>query len=311
MTDKQIEKCKQDETYIYTLCNQSPLTTTQLKFTKFILGVGKHCPNMTIFGESAAIPLQSRAHIHMLKFWDRIKNMDASTLVNMAYRENISMDTNWCKTIQVLNAKYSLHSRQYESKDFPALVKKEIKSDFVRLWKSRISNPEIEKKLHLYSKIKKDFKIDSYTELPFRDRQMISKMLCVSHNLEIETGRWKPDTPRENRICQLCPLGKVEDEVHFIAECPTYGEIRKQYLGSTTYTNIELLFSEKDPASVAAFLRKAYSLREKILEEKSEKYHIAHKKGLKMSIRKGPKKGLICNVESDGLKIKLKTVPIK
>ena len=155
MTHKQIERCKQDQTHIYTLCNQSPLTTTQLKFTKFILGVGKNCPNMTIFGESAAIPLLSRAHIHMLKFWDRIKNMDASTLVNMAYRENISMDTNWCKTIQVLNAKYSLHSRQYESKDFPALVKKEIKSDFVRLWKSRISNPEIEKKLHLYSKLKK------------------------------------------------------------------------------------------------------------------------------------------------------------
>ena len=101
---------------------------------------------MTSFGESAAIPLLSRAHIHMLKFWDRIKNMDASTLVNMAYRENISMNTNWCKTIQVLNAKYNFHSRQYESKDFPAMVKKEIKSDFIRHWKSRISNPEIEKK---------------------------------------------------------------------------------------------------------------------------------------------------------------------
>ena len=57
MTDKQIERCKQDQTHIYTLCNQSPLTTTQLKFTKFILGVGKNCPNMTISGESAAIPL--------------------------------------------------------------------------------------------------------------------------------------------------------------------------------------------------------------------------------------------------------------
>ena len=99
--------------------------------------------------------------------------------------------------------------------------------------------------------------------------------------------------------------------MHFIAECPTYGEIRKQYLGSTICNNIELLLSENDPASVAAFLRKVYSLREKILEEKAEKYHIAHKEGLKMTICKGPKKGLICNVERDGLKIKLRTVPIK
>ena len=65
MTDRQIEKCKQDQAYIYTLCNESPLTTTQLKFTKFVLGLGKHCPNMSIFGESAALPLLTRAHIHM------------------------------------------------------------------------------------------------------------------------------------------------------------------------------------------------------------------------------------------------------
>ena len=136
-------------------------------------------------------------------------------------------------------------------------------------------------------------------------------MLCVSHKLEIETGRWKPDTLREERICKLCPLGKVEDEVHFIAECPTYGEIRNQYLGSTTYTNKENLFSERDPASVAAFLRKAYSLRENILDKNSEKYHIAKKEGLKMTIHRGPKTGLVCNVEKDGIRIKLKTVPIR
>ena len=33
MTDRQIEKCKHDQTHIYTLCNESSLTKTQLKFT--------------------------------------------------------------------------------------------------------------------------------------------------------------------------------------------------------------------------------------------------------------------------------------
>ena len=311
MTDRQIERCKQDQTHIYTLCNESPLTTTQLKFTKFILGVGKHCPNMSIFGESAALPLLTRAHIHMLKFWDRIKNMAEHTLVNMAYRENIIMNTNWCKTIQILNAKYGLHSRQYEPKDFPTLVKKIIKLDFIRHWKSRITNPEVEKKLSLYSKIRTEFKIDPYTDLSFRDRQMISKMLCVSHKLEVETGRYDVDNPREKRICQVCSLNKVEDEEHFIMECPTYGEIRNQYLGSTT--DISNLLSGSS-LSVATFLRKAYTLREQTLEKNSEEkhaeiYHVAQKRGLKFKFRKGPKKHVVQNVEKDGLKIKLRTVP--
>ena len=306
MTDRQIERCKQDQTHIYTLCNESPLTTTQLKFTKFILGVGKHCPNMSIFGESAALPLLTRAHIHMLKFWDRIRNMAEHTLVNMAYRENILMNTNWCKTIQILNAKYNLHSRQNEPKDFPSMVKKIIKSDFIRYWKSRISNPELEKKLSLYSKIKTDFQVDPYTELPFRERQIVSKMLCVSHKLEVETGRYQ-DIPRERRVCKLCHLDKVEDEEHFITECPAYDTIREQYLGCNNLTDIKNLLSGSDALRVATFLRKAYALREQILDEQPvERYHIAKKKGLKILIRKGPKTRGVSNIEKDGLKIKLK-----
>ena len=306
MTDGQIEKCKQDSTHIYTLCNESPLTTTQLKFTKFILGVGKHCPNMAIFGESASLPLLTRAHIHMLKFWDRIRNMDQNTLVNLAYRENVLMNTNWCKTIQVLNAAYNLHSRQYEPKDFPALVKKEIKSDFIQYWKSRISNREIEKKLHLYSKFKNNFEIEPYTELPFKDRQIISKMLCVSHKLNVETSRHH-GIPREKRknICSLCTLRKVEDEVHFMAECPAYEKIRHEHFGSKTFNNIEDMISQRDPATLASFLRKSYTTRDQLLEEPTETYHVASKNGLKLVIRKGQKINKTCNVEKDGLKIRI------
>ena len=147
MTDRQIEKCKASRNSIYNLAMESPLTRTQLKFTKFVMGVGKHCPNMTIFGESAALPLLTRAQVHMIKFWDRIRNMDENTLVNMAYRENIKMNSNWCKTIQTLNSVFNLHSRQIEPKDFPLMVKKTIKTDFINYWKARILNPAVEKNL--------------------------------------------------------------------------------------------------------------------------------------------------------------------
>lgn len=205
---------------------------------------------------------------------------------------------------------HTMNSREYEPKDFPALVKKEIKSDFIRHWKARISNPQIEKKLKLYSKIKTNFEIDPYTELPFKDRQIISKMLCVSHKLGIETGRHQ-DIPQEERICSLCTLGKVEDEIHFMAECPAYENIRKEYFETDKFTNIEDMISQKEPSTLASFLRKAYTTRDQILEAKpTEKYHVASKKGLKLTIRKGPKTNRICNVEKDGLKIRiLNTAP--
>ena len=269
------------------------------------LGVGKFCPNMSIFGESAALPLLTRAHIHMMKFWNRIKDMNQDTLVNMAYRENLSMNSNWCKTIQTLNSIYGLHSRQLDPKDFPSVVKKTIKTDFIEFWKSRILNPEIEKKLSLYSKIKTEFKVEPYTDLPFRDRQIISKIVCVNHKLRIETGRHQ-NIPRDERICQLCTQNKIEDEEHFIAECPAFTAIRTEHFGPQTLIRSEDLLTQVDPSVLASFLRKAYSLRDTLTEETpTEKFHISQKKGLKMTICKGPKVGNVTNLTKDGLKIKI------
>jgi hypothetical protein len=186
-------------------------------------------------------------------------------------------------------------------------VKKVINSDFTRYWKTRIGDPAIEKKLTLYAKTKQSFEITKYTELPFRDRQMISKFLCVSHKLQVETGRHQ-NIPRENRICKLCNLNKVEDEEHFILECPAYTEVRAKHF-ITNEINITHALSQ-DPLTMASYLRTAYKLRDELLEaleeQPSEQYHVAQRRKLKMTIRKGPKTAKIRNVVKDGIKI---TIP--
>ncbi len=304
MTNKQIEKCTKDKAHIFTLANNSPLTTTQLKFTKFLLGVGKFCPSMMVFGESASIPLLLKAHIHMLKFWNRIKDMDDQTLVKLAYRENVLMNSNWCKTIQILHSSFNLHNRLPQSKEYPGVVKKKIPSDFTTYWKSRISDPSIEKKLGLYSKIKHKFAIEPYMNLPFRDRQIISKMVGSSHKLQIETGRHH-DVPREERLCKLCDLKKVEDEEHFISECPAYSKTRLEYFGEGCHNAKDLLLTI-EPAIMAEYLRKIYSSRDLLLDQKSPEFHSQRISTMKLCIAKGPKRGLMVqNVTKDGLKIKI------
>ena len=305
MTDKQIEKCRRNKTHIYDIANKSPLTTTQLKFTKFAMGVGKHCPNMAVFGESASIPLLLKAHIHMIKYWNRIKAMDDQTLVKLAYRENLAMNTNWCKTIQVLNSAFNLHNRHHKAKeDFPSMVKKRITSQFIGHWKSRISNPAVEKKLGLYSKIKHKFDIEPYMGLPFRDRQIISKIVGSSHTLQVETGRHR-DIPREERICRLCDLEKVEDEEHFISECPAYTNIRHNFFGQGGCDAREMLL-KLEPATMASYLRSIYNTRERLVEEKPPEYHSVQNDTMKYTFVKGLKRNLVVqNVSRDGLKIKI------
>ena len=47
----------------------------------------------------------------------------------------------------------------------------------------------------------------------------------TNHYLPIETGRW-----RENRYCNLCNCQKLGDEYHYVLECSSLNDKRKQLL---------------------------------------------------------------------------------
>ena len=62
-------------------------------------------------------------------------------------------------------------------------------------------------------------------------RTSLTKLRVSSHKLEIESGRWtKPvKTHRTERVGKRCHT--LEDEFHFVIECPLYKEFRNIYIG--------------------------------------------------------------------------------
>ena len=58
----------------------------------------------------------------------------------------------------------------------------------------------------------------------------ISKIKTNSHEIHSEVGRWEvPKTTWVERICHLCENMNIEDEKHFLLECPAYTHIRSQF----------------------------------------------------------------------------------
>ena len=49
----------------------------------------------------------------------------------------------------------------------------------------------------------------------------------TNHYLPIETGRWR-NIDRENRYCNLCNCQKLSDEYHYVLECSSLNDKRKQ-----------------------------------------------------------------------------------
>ena len=59
-------------------------------------------------------------------------------------------------------------------------------------------------------------------------RQKVSKFRLSNHRLAIEKGRHE-GLQIEQRVCTFCP-DRIEDEAHFLFQCPTYQILRERYL---------------------------------------------------------------------------------
>jgi hypothetical protein len=75
----------------------------------------------------------------------------------------------------------------------------------------------------------------------------IAKIRTNSHELHSETGDWSiPKTPWDERACHLCDTKKVEDEKHFLLDCPTYTHIRSHFQNIDHTTNLPNLLTQQN-----------------------------------------------------------------
>jgi len=61
-----------------------------------------------------------------------------------------------------------------------------------------------------------------------KQRKTLTKLRISAHDLEIERGRYKGEIVEE-RLCQLCSAGVLEDELHFFTDCKRYSSFRLSF----------------------------------------------------------------------------------
>ena len=133
---------------------------------------------------------------------------------------------------------------------------------------SSIRNPE--SKLRTYGLFKLEMGRELYlSEIKnIKIRTQLTKLRISDHNLMIEKGRHK-GVHKNLRFCSFCQ-GSVEDELHFLINCPTYKYLRKPVMDSLSIENIDvtpitevfITLMTKPTTEVAKFTHKAFELRE-------------------------------------------------
>ena len=95
-------------------------------------------------------------------------------------------------------------------------------------WKNSLL---LKPKLRFYRMFKQNMSVENFVKynLTPSQRSITAQFRAGILPLQVETGRFR-NVKYEERICLICDLQKVEDEMHFMFECPCYAHIRQNWL---------------------------------------------------------------------------------
>ena len=132
-------------------------------------------------------------------------------------------------------------------------------------------------KLRNYALFKFSFETEPYVQkyLARNKRSLFAQLRCGILPLRIETGRYN-QTLLNDRICEYCTSGLVEEEYHFIFSCNLYSPMREHLLDKCeelhpNFSHLEeveksrfVLNNEFIQLHTANYVSEAYFLRKEI-----------------------------------------------
>ena len=276
LSHRQLSDLDENRTSMAECLINSHVNTTHQKFLKYLLGVRTNCCNIATMGELGEYPLLLRAWTSSLSFWHRSSQMKDDTLVKKALNYCMANDHDqqeWLSTIKSIMGKLNLN-RYFENpseistNSFKQICTDKLEKRFQQEWQILLNNQT--GTLRFYKTVKQEFEKEKYLDniTCYQLRKIVTKFRCSDHRLEIQRGRQgRVRIDPENRICQIC-RENVENETHFLAECPLYITLRSKYLGNNVDIRIPQVLQPDDKENaynLANFLTKALELREVML----------------------------------------------
>ena len=213
------------------------------------------CSSMTtreaMYGELGWWTLQSRRNFNKLMYWFHVVTMDDSRLVKKVYivTQRIGKDTSWARIVKGILGKYGLDYLWEDQKrvldldgkgngeaktlsDHKAFFKKFIRSRIQeqeqKVWLNSMKGDDVsQRKLRTYVTFKKKLCLEKYllADSDWKGRSYHTSLRTGTNVLEIDKGRYE-GIHRTLRFCKQCELKVVEDEKHFVLQCPLYKQLR-------------------------------------------------------------------------------------
>jgi len=237
--------------------NFSKPDMVQNRAMRVFLGVHQFAPILALRGDMGWHTCRIRWYINILRLWNRLVKLPDYRLTKHVFlwdREIVS-NNSWSGKIKTLFTTIGLENcfNNMEPCNIKIATEKLFERDIID-WRNSI---QLKPKLRLYKTHKENYLPEKYVTLnliPF-ERSLMAQFRLGILPLHIETGRFR-NIRAENRVCTICNSGLVEDEIHFLFNCPAYNLSRNLFLNDINQNSIE--FMRKDVSEKLTFLMENY-----------------------------------------------------
>ena len=173
---------------------------------------------------------QGKLLLNILRLWNRLVQMSDDRLTKQIFINDfylaMSDYQNWCKDIWQILCTLEMEDTFYnrETCDLNYVREQLYKLQEINWKKAILHKP----KLRFYRTFKKSQQLENYVKfnLTGAQRSFMAQLRFGILPIQVETGRFR-NVKLEERICTLCQLNEVEEEYHFLFQCPTYVNLRQ------------------------------------------------------------------------------------
>lgn len=207
---------------------------------RFYMGVNKTCPLPCLCIEMGWLTNFRRRQLCLIRYYCCLQKMDDYRLPKRIYRNTKYNKNSWAADFKaVLDELFLGHYWETDSV---------IPLDIAKLMVREKCKEELE------SAVNERIKLRAYKTLIVRlqpaahikrsivknHRSLVGQLRCGILQLRIESGRYRGEKVEE-RICNYCDMNVVEDEFHFIFECPLYSDERVDMLLDLNVSSLKQL----------------------------------------------------------------------
>ena len=211
----------------------SPIEKGHLQFCKRYLQVNIKASNIACRAELGRYPLIFDINKRILKYISYLQSKEQSSLViqslvmstDLHRNGKTSFYTNLIKMFNYYNIPFNFNHDNLDDKKIAHFVDY-MQKKYITHWKHSHCNSQ---KLEFYNVFKDSYTPSIYLDVTRKNpnRKALVKLRISNHKLNIETGRYDKISGCD-RICPVCGLS-IEDEIHFLFNCPKYSSIRDDF----------------------------------------------------------------------------------